>query len=177
MNDSLNNKQRRFVDEYMIDLDAKKAAVRAGYAKKSAQQSGSRLLRLPAVKSALDAAMEDRSRRTRIIQDQVIEELAAIAFCDPAEIATTAFRGPADIARLPERARRLIAAWGYDARGHFMVKLHPKLPALEALARHLGLFVDRKRVDMTARLTPASEPLDATARWLEEVLGDASSAS
>lgn len=172
MNDSLTDRQNRFVEEYMIDLDAKKAAVRAGYAEKSAQQNGSRLLNLPAVRDALDRAMLDRSRRTRVIQDQVIEELAAIAFCDPVEIATTAFRGPADIARLPERARRLIAGWGWDARGRFMVKLHPKLPALHMLARHLGKFANANRADTSARFLPASETFEATARWLEEVLGD-----
>ena len=168
----LNDRQRRFVEEYLVDLSAEQAATRAGYTETSARRNGCRLLAKPAVRAALDAAMKTRSRRTRIIQDQVIEELAAIAFCDPIEIATTALRGPADIARLPERARRLIAGWRRDARGHFTVQLYSKLRALETLGRHLGLFVERTRVDVNARLALSTESIDATARWLDTVLGD-----
>ena len=172
MSISLNDRQNRFVEEYMIDLNAEQAAIRAGYTEASARRNGHRLLKLPNVRKALDAAMEARARRTLIIQDQVIEELAAIAFCDPIEIASTTFRGPADIARLPERARRLIADWHWDARGHFLVRPHSKLRALEVLGRHLGMFVERARVDVNTRLDIASEPLSATARWLEEVIED-----
>ncbi|MEQ8196061.1 MAG: terminase small subunit [Rhodospirillales bacterium] len=170
--DRLNARQRRFVEEYLIDLNAEQAARRAGYAEASAQKNGLRLLEHPDVRAALDAAVEARARHEGIVRDQVIAELAAIAFMDPIEIATTALRGPADIALLPERARRLIAGWGFDARGRFQVKLHAKLPALEALARHLGLFIERKRVDLRACLAPETEPPSETARWLEEVLGD-----
>jgi phage terminase small subunit len=79
---ALTDKQQRFVEEYLIDLNATKAAIRAGYSAKTANEQGSRLLANVSVFAAVSAAQEERSKRTAITADQVLQELWAIASAD-----------------------------------------------------------------------------------------------
>lgn len=82
MNQNMTDRQRRFVEEYLIDLNATKAAIRAGYSKKTAQEQSSRLLSNVMVQDAISQAMKNRSIRTEITQDMVLEELAKIGFAN-----------------------------------------------------------------------------------------------
>ena len=81
----LNEKQQRFVEEYMIDLNATQAAIRAGYSVKSASDIGGQLLGKTHVQRAIARAKAERSRRTGITQDRVLQELARIAFVNAAD--------------------------------------------------------------------------------------------
>ena len=72
----MTKKQKRFVEEYLIDLNATQAAIRAGYSPDTAQQMGSENLSKPVIKNAIDKAIAERSRRTGINQDRVIQEIA-----------------------------------------------------------------------------------------------------
>ncbi|MEQ8195321.1 MAG: terminase small subunit [Rhodospirillales bacterium] len=189
MSKKLTDRQRRFVEEYLVDMNAVRAAIRAGYAETTARNNAYALFKNAAVREAVRAAMEARAARVQITQDRVIEELAALAFSDIGAFLTLLPGGDValDWAGLPAGATRPIAeivqdeyadrspggGRGADKRRirRTRFKLHPKLPALEALAKHLGFFIDRKHVDVTGHLTLASEPLPATARWLEETLG------
>ncbi len=71
----LTPKQARFVEEYLIDLNAKEAAIRAGYSAKIAKQTGYKTLQVPAVQKAVTEAMAARSERTEVTQDEVIRGL------------------------------------------------------------------------------------------------------
>lgn len=71
----LRPKQRRFVEEYLIDLNATQAAIRAGYSKKTAYAIGSENLSKPEVKAALQKAMDERKERTQVAQDDIIQRL------------------------------------------------------------------------------------------------------
>ncbi len=75
---SLTPKQARFVEEYLIDLNATQAAIRASYSQRTAEQQGARLLRNVKVAAAIQKAQEARSERTRIDQDWVIERLVGV---------------------------------------------------------------------------------------------------
>lgn len=79
---SLSEKQKRFVEEYLIDLNATQAAIRSGYSEKTAKSQGQRLLTKVDVATAVAAAQAKRSKRTQVTQDRVIEELAKIGFSD-----------------------------------------------------------------------------------------------
>ena len=92
----LTAKQKAFVDEYLIDLNATQAAIRAGYSKKTARQIGEKNLSRPYIQAALEKRMKARQKRTEITQDQVITELAKIAFANGA-----------DYAQVVERKRRV----------------------------------------------------------------------
>jgi phage terminase small subunit len=72
----MNARQRRFVDEYLIDLDGKHATIRAGYAPSDAKSRACRFLKTPAIVDAIAVAMAERSRRTGITPERVIEKLA-----------------------------------------------------------------------------------------------------
>ena len=78
----LNPRQQRFVAEYLTDLNATQAAVRAGYSAKTAHSIGPRLLEHVDIAGALAEASQARQARTGITQDRVVAELALLAFSD-----------------------------------------------------------------------------------------------
>ncbi len=75
-------KQERFVEEYLIDLNATQAAIRAGYSAKTAYSIGQRLLKEVETAEAIAAGQAKRSAKTEITAERVLEELWAIATAD-----------------------------------------------------------------------------------------------
>lgn len=75
----LTAKQAAFVEEYLVDLNATAAAIRAGYASKSARKVGSNLLTLPHIQAAIQEAMAERRERVEVTQDYVLARLKAEA--------------------------------------------------------------------------------------------------
>jgi phage terminase small subunit len=139
-------KQRRFVEEYLVDLNAARAAKRAGYSVKWAASCGYHLLRNPAVAAAVAKAQGRRAARTRVSADRVVTELAKVAFGDPRRLLSWGPDGMVlrDSSELTEAEAALVSevsetrtAGGGGTR---KVKLHCKLSALNALGKHLGLF-------------------------------------
>ena len=82
----LTEKQKRFVEEYLIDLNATQAAIRAGYKVDSARDIGCENLTKPNIAEAIEKALAERSRRTGINQDRVVQELARIAFVNITDV-------------------------------------------------------------------------------------------
>lgn len=82
----LTAKQQRFVDEYLIDLNATQAAIRAGYSKRTANEIGAENLAKPNIAKAISEAQTKRSERTEITQDMVLERLWGIATANPNDI-------------------------------------------------------------------------------------------
>lgn len=82
----LSPKQQRFVEEYMVDLNATQAAIRAGYSPKTAAEQGARLLKNVKTQAAIHKAAEKREKRTEITADRVVQELWNIITADPNEI-------------------------------------------------------------------------------------------
>lgn len=80
------DKQQRFVEEYLVDLNATQAAIRAGYSEKTAAEQGYQLLQNPSVSAAIVAAQAARSARTEITADKVLQHWWAIATADANEI-------------------------------------------------------------------------------------------
>lgn len=76
---ALTAKQSRFVDEYLVDLNATQAAVRAGYSAKTAEQQAYQLLQKTSVQEAITQAKQAREQRTQITADLVLREVASIA--------------------------------------------------------------------------------------------------
>ena len=74
--DRLTPKQRAFIQEYLVDLNATQAAIRAGYSEKWAQQMGAENLLKPVIARAIMQSKADRSKRTKIDADWVLERLA-----------------------------------------------------------------------------------------------------
>jgi phage terminase small subunit len=141
---SLNRKQQRFVDEYLIDLNATQAAIRAGYSAKTAEQIGYQLLQKTSVAQAVAKAKSARSDRTQVTADRVLEEIALIAFADPRKVMSWGPEGITLIASedLDDAAAAIVSEVCESKEG-LRVKLAPKLEALSKLGLHLGLFKHR----------------------------------
>lgn len=77
---ALTAKQKAFVDEYLVDLNATQAAIRAGYSEKTAYAIANENLTKPEIAKAIQKAMENREKRTEITQDRVVQEIADNAF-------------------------------------------------------------------------------------------------
>lgn len=132
--------------EYLIDLNATQAAIRAGYAAASAEVQGSRLLSNDKVAEQVKREMDKRGQRTGITADKVLQEIERMAMYDPKDL--VGVNSPEDIALLPEDVRRAIVGWSWDKMGNFLIKL-AKQPAIEMLGRHHKLFSDKVEVEVT----------------------------
>jgi len=221
MND-LNVKQNRFVDEYLIDLNGKQAAIRAGYSEKTAEVQASRLLSNAKVEAAIKLKMDERSERTEITQDMVLSRYWMIATADPRKLIEyrrcacrycygiefnyqwideneftneyAAFvknseenpdevhvmptnvggygfnptftphnncpkcfgRGTGDVAphdtrNIDEQTAMLYAGVKVTKEG-LEIKMQDQLKALDSVARHLGMFVDKSEVDLKGKI-------------------------
>lgn len=141
-NRQLTQKQSRFISDYLVDLNAKQAAIRAGYGRKTARTIAADLLAKPSIQMALQEAQNDLARRTGVTQEMVIEELKKIAF---SRLGDFLEQGPEGIilkssALDADRSAPVadISTRGTD--GGMRVKLHDKLRALELLGKYLGMF-------------------------------------
>lgn len=152
--------QKRFCDEYLIDLNATRAyKVAYPNTKKdeTASVNGSRMLRNAKVQNYISEKMEERKKRTEVTQDKVIQELAKIAFVDIRELYNDS-GGLKNVKDIDENTAGAISSLetleeyaGYgDDREKIgdtqKVKLLDKTKALELLARHLGMFKDKVEV-------------------------------
>jgi phage terminase small subunit len=147
----LTQKQKAFVDEYLIDLNATQAAIRAGYKTSSAKEIGCENLTKPNIRACIDKALAERSRRTGINQDRVIRELARIAFVnaldvinmDEATIKDNA--SPDDTAAIASvKIKTIPLEYGDGVERE--IRLADKLKALELLGKHMGMFTDNIKI-------------------------------
>jgi phage terminase small subunit len=142
--DSLEPRQRRFVEEYLVDLNATRAAIRAGYSAKSARTQGPYLLSNPVISTAISVEQSRRSKRTGITADRVLAELAALAFSDVTEVVdwngeALQIRSSKEMPRRVKRAIESITEKPTPFGTSRSVKMHSKTTALKMLMDHLGL--------------------------------------
>ena len=165
---SLTAKQKRFCDEYLIDLNATQAAIRAGYSEKTAYRTGADNLRKPQIEEYIAKRQKELSRSTEITQERVIKELALIAFSNNADYAHVVEKKmqveaggalvdlldkdgkpvmyrtvePVLTEELTEEQKRALAVIK-KGRDGLEVKSCDKVKALELLGKHLGIFTDK----------------------------------
>lgn len=154
---ALTKKQKRFVEEYLIDLNATQAAIRAGYSPETAKAIGCENLTKPNIKEYIDKAIAERSKRTGINQDRVIRELARIAFVNAANVIdtkdATIKEGTSDDDTAAIQSVK-VKSFGEDGVER-EIKLADKIKALELLGKHLGMFQNNLSVTLET-----SEKLD-----------------
>lgn len=140
----LTPKQARFVEEYLKDLNATQAAIRAGYSPRRADALGYENLRKPEIKDAIEVAQRERSARTGVTADRVVQEIARVAFSSLSDVMDWTPSGvqvkPSD--KMAPDAAAAIAEIAETHAG-VKVKLHSKVAALEQLAKHVGLYNER----------------------------------
>lgn len=155
MADALTAKQKAFVAEYLIDLNATQAAIRAGYSEKTAYSIGNENLSKPEISDAIAAAQLERSRRTEITQDMVVTELAKVGFSD----LRSALKQDGTLVGANEWDDSFAGAVAsfevikkpsgdFDDDGKpimhqvHKIKTWDKISALEKIGKHLGMFRD-----------------------------------
>ena len=162
---ALTEKQERFCLEYIIDLNATQAAIRAGYSEDSAGQQGHMLLKNPEIQGRIRDHMDARAARTRITADRVLLELGRIGFADirravqwqanvtgivtddetgEDRMATTNQVSLIDSDKIDDDTAYGIAEISQLSTGGLKVKMHDKLGALDRIGKHLGMFIDRQ---------------------------------
>lgn len=184
----LTAKEACFVDEYLIDLNATQAAIRAGYSPKTARQIASRLLSKANISAAIACAMAERSKRTGVTQDRVINELAKVAFLKMTDVVDAEGRIRDDAT---DEDRACIESIKYKSSTTDMgvseereVKVSSKLKALEMLGRHLGMFesktseaqlqIARERLALEKkRLAGETESNRLAIAWITALTGEA----
>ena len=149
----LSQKKKRFIEEYLIDLNATQAAIRAGYSPDTANEQGSQNLAKLSVRNEIDKAIAERSKRTGVNADRVVRELAKIAFSKATDIID--FR---DGTLLPDindddlaviqsvKVKTSTSDTGESTERE--IKLADKLKALELLGRHLGIYTDKSKIEV-----------------------------
>ena len=140
----LTDKQKKFIDEYLVDLNATQAAIRAGYKEKAAYRTGAENLRKPQIQEEIQKRMEERQKRTEITQDMVLQELAAIAFARVTDYVSVK-GGMAKVKDTDQLSDSQIAAIAgiKETQNGIEVKLGSKEKTLELLGRHLGMWNDK----------------------------------
>ena len=170
----LTDKQRRFCDEYLIDLNATQAAIRAGYSEKRASEQAYQLLQKTTVQNHIAELQKEREKRTEITQDRVLHELALIAFAKASDYARVVEKDamvevdgnmvpvldedgnqvkyrtvePILTDELTEDQKKAIAVIKKGLDG-FEIKPYSKIQALELLGKHLGMFTEKVEVKNT----------------------------
>jgi phage terminase small subunit len=149
----LTEKQKRFIEEYLIDLNATQAAIRAGYSPNSARDIGSENLTKPDIRARIDEALAERSKRTGINADRVLREIARIAFVNAADVinfdsATIAEGASTDdtAAIASVKVKTIPTADGEGVERE--IRLADKLKALELCGKHLGMFKDNPEANV-----------------------------
>ena len=151
---TLTDKQKRFVEEYLVDLNATQAAIRAGYSVSTATAIASELLQKEHIAEAISKAKAERSRRTGISQDRVVEELAKIAFLKITDVVNPGDATVLDTASDDDKAaiesirvKEIPTQAGVGIERE--VRTASKLKALELLGKHLGMWDDKANVNVT----------------------------
>lgn len=195
----LTPKQQRFVEEYLVDLNATQAAVRAGYSAKTARQIGDENLSKPDIAEALEKAIAQQSERTGISADRVLTELAKIGFSDirravkwfsqanvamidatEGEIEDGSIRFAVanqveliSSADIDDETAAAISEISMTDKGGLKVKFHDKRAALVDLGRHLALFTDKVQHGadpaLTEAITKAMSPRQAAEKYRDEL--------
>ena len=150
----LTSKQQRFVDEYLIDCNATRAACRAGYSTRTSNKIGSQLLGKTSIRAAIDRAQAERTERTRLQASMVLDELGAVALADVRNLVDDDGR-LIPLQRLDAGTRRAIASItvkrvteGNQPAEIITYRFLDKLQALDKAMKHLGLYQEKPPIEV-----------------------------
>lgn len=136
---TLTDKQKEFVRQYLVDLNATQAAIRAGYSVKTASRIGPELLGKTCVREAIEKAQAKRAKRVEVTQDYVINNLVEIVERTMQRRPVTDRKGE----QVTDEEGR--AVWCFDAKS--------ANKALELLGKHLGVFTDKVQTEVSGGLS------------------------
>lgn len=148
----LTDKQQKFCDEYLVDLNSTQAAIRAGYSKTSAKVIGCENLTKPDIQEYLQKKRKLWANKLEITQERILTEYARIAFSDLRKFYDDNSRllAPKDLdddAAASLAGIEVFEEFGFDIKGDRVhigdtkkIKTYNKIQALDSLSKHLGMF-------------------------------------
>lgn len=153
----LTEKQARFCEEYLIDLNGRQAAIRAGYSPHRADQQASTLLATRKVSAYIDRRMADHSKRTGVTVDRIMRELARIAFIDPTELINMSEAELHDDTSADDRAviQSVKVKVIPTEDGNITereIRLADKVKALELLGKRFKMWTDRVEAEVDTEI-------------------------
>ncbi|ARC89980.1 terminase small subunit [Rhodovulum sp. MB263] len=166
---ALTAKQRRFVEEYLVDLNATQAAIRAGYSEKTARQTGAENLTKPVIAAAIAEAQAQRSERTQLDADWMLRRLAAEVTADLADILDEA-GAIRPVKDWPLIWRQGLVS-GLDVNETLVegekvgqtvkIKLSERIKRLELIGKHVSVQAFRDQVNTTGAISLTVNQEDA----------------
>ena len=146
----LSAKQQRFVEEYVIDLNATAAAKRAGYSDRTARAQSSRLLTKADIQACVQAERQRIAERNDVTVDRIVEEYRRIAFADLTEVIQIR-DGHASVIDTDDLTIEQKAAISeiHETKDGIRIKRESKIAALDSLGKHLGMFTKNINVHNT----------------------------
>ena len=147
---ALTLKQKMFIDEYLVDLNATQAAIRAGYSPKTAKDIASQNLAKLNIRIEIDKKMAERSKRVGMNADRVLQELGKLAFVkieDVIDFETGRIKPTATSDDLAAIQSIKIKPGEYGTERE--IKFYDKKATLELLGKHLGLWTDKQEIEHT----------------------------
>ena len=141
----MQNKHLMFIKEYLVDLNGKRAAIRAGYSAKTAEQQASRLLSNVKIKQQIDKELAKRSEKLDISADWVLSSLKKIAKrCMQEE----------EVMKYDSFEKALVGT------GEFKFDSSGANKSLELIGKHLKLFTEKQEVEVSGDITIKVELTD-----------------
>lgn len=167
---TLNPKQQRFCEEYVIDLNATQAAIRAGYSEKTAYSIGQENLKKPEIEKYISVLHKSLQESTKISAEMVIAEFAKIGFANIQDFVN----GGNSILELKHLDRNKVAAVSSikttvknDGDTQTEIRFHNKVQALESLGKHLGIFKEDNEQGKSLTLNLSKESVKEISKHLE----------
>lgn len=155
----LTRKQRLFVHEYIVDMNATQAAIRAGFSEKTAYSQGSRMLKNVEVKQAIEEAWRDKIRRADINADDVLRLITRGAYADIRDFVNLRSEqmdilhgGDTFDGQLVTEVSEETRTFGEETVTTRKLKLVSKESMIGLLAKHFGLTDTRMNVNITTSL-------------------------
>lgn len=187
---ALTARQARFVEEYLVDLNASQAAIRAGYSHRTADQQGYQLLQRPDVSAAISQAQASRSLRTQVTADTVLQQLDEARTADLADLYDDAGNlkpikdwpliwrqglvAGMEVESLKDKGTgQFRGAHGQDA-GYELeigrvtkIKLADRIKVIELVGKHVGVQAFRERLEYTG---PNGGPIEGEIKVTFEIV-------
>lgn len=165
-----NEKHERFCQEYLIDLNATQAAIRAGYSEKSARTTAARMLANDNIASRVQELFGEREKRTGVTADRVVEELERLAFSDLRDAVEWGSSGVTlkESTELSRDAAAFVASVS-EGKDGVTIKTHNKIAALKLLGEHLGLFKGGNEEEIRLRPLPVIQIVHEPAEAPDEI--------
>ena len=182
LENGLNDKQERFCQEYLVDLNGTQAAIRSGYSPETANEQASRLLAHAKVQARVAELQSKLAKKLEVTQERILREYALLGFSSLGDFMRVQPDGTAyfDLSGMTKEQAATILEYQVDeytegkkgGKGNgkgesgrevkrMKIKLHDKKGALDSMAKHLGMFVEKVEARVTTESTEAAVLADA----------------